>query len=437
MSMAIKTYRRSSLSLLVASAAALDMGSTHAAETVDTIALTPSSAVVANPSFIQKISAYESSGIPVGSKRAAMPIKFDGVNVYLSSAFSSGYDSNVTQATTGLERSSAFYKIRPSIIADLPYRSDRYTLGYVGDYTGYGSVAENNTYNSDFVFNAQNEFTTRSAFAWGVSYLDRYDPIGSTDRSIGSSVPDHHHDWLVNGTFRYGALGAPGQLEFDAGLGGKRYQNNRESTASADVNLANFGARFYYRVAPKTRLLAELRNTTFDYVDNSSLLDNSERRYLIGGAWDATAATSGVVKFGALMKDFKANSRRDYVGFTWEASLRWKPLTYTNIDFLSGRAAVDPSGSSTSFVIERNNTLKWTHDWTSYLHSTASAGIQQLRYQGTERNDKVRSLSAGLSYDVRRWLSVGVEYSLFDRDSSIDTDKYIRRLMALKMDASL
>ncbi|GAB4057303.1 exopolysaccharide biosynthesis beta-barrel protein VpsM [Uliginosibacterium sediminicola] len=357
--------------------------------------------------------------------------------MYLSSLAWGGWDSNVTQATTGLERSSVFYKIRPSIIADIPYRADRYTFGYVGDYTNYSSVAENNIYNSDFLFNAKNEFTTRTALAWGLSYLDRYDPIGSTDRSIGASTPDHHHDWLANGTFRYGAPGAPGQLEFDAGVGGKRYQNNRESTATADVDISNFGTRFYYRVAPKTRLLTEFRNTTFDYVDDSLLLDNSERRYMLGATWDATAATSGIAKLGALTKDFKSNLRKRYIGFTWEVSLRWKPMSYTNIDFLSGRSAVDPSGSSTSFVIERNNTLKWTHDWTGYLHSTASAGVQQLRYQGTTRNDKVRTLSAGMNYDFRRWLSVGLEYSLFDRDSTIDTDKYIRRLTALKLDAAL
>ncbi len=56
-----------------------------------------------------------------------------------------------------------------------------------------------------------------------------------------------------------------GRLEFDAFQNSKQYQNNRDSTRTADVDSRELGFRFLYRVMPKTQLVFDVRDTNFDY----------------------------------------------------------------------------------------------------------------------------------------------------------------------------
>jgi hypothetical protein len=99
------------------------------------------------------------------------------------------------------------------------------------------------------------------------------------------------------------------------------------------VSTIDVAARFFYRVAPATRLLAEIRRTEYDY--RSSPQDNSEQRYLLGATWDITAATSGTVKVVYVMTTFKEERRNDFEGPTVEAALRWQPRTYSTVEIVA------------------------------------------------------------------------------------------------------
>ena len=76
----------------------------------------------------------------------------------------------------------------------------------------------------------------------------------------------------------------------------------REITEALDVSTWNVGSRFFYRIAPKTLLLTEIRHTEYDYSLSSSPLDSSEQRYLLGGTLDLVTAASGTIKLGYLTK---------------------------------------------------------------------------------------------------------------------------------------
>ncbi|MBS1209292.1 MAG: hypothetical protein H6R19_1690 [Proteobacteria bacterium] len=414
--------------------------SVKAAEPVDgtnPAPLPPSSSAVPNSAEVLPANVFEAGGIPVAKTRSKNPLKVaDGINVFADVVGSFGYDSNVTTATKGQEVSSSVYNLRPTVVAEAKYRADRYTLAYKGDYTRYPSFDANKLENNDLLFNGVNVFDTRASVAWGAAYMDRYDAIGSTDRSIGASKPDHHRDLAVNATFRYGADDAKGRVEVDTGLSSKRYLNNHDSTEASDVDTTNVGARFYYRVAPKTRAFVEYRWTTYDYAHDTNFLENTERRYLLGATWDATAAVSGTIKAGQQRKDFFYDQLRpEYSGFTWEAALRWKPLTYTSFDLISGRSASDPSGS-TGIPIAKTVSLAWSHDWSSYVHSKLSAGYTNTRYNSDVRRDRESVYSIGMMYDLRRWLGVGLDYTFSHRNSNVDTYDYLRNLTMLRLEAS-
>lgn len=426
------------LHMLLASLFAAGSCSAWAAgETSAADAIPAASEAVRNPSNVfSGATDYEASGVPVAAMRQIRPLRVtDGINVFADTGLNMGYDSNVTQGRTGFEVSSMFFRVTPTVTAETLYRANRYDLSYKGDYVRYPSYNPNSLMQNDLIFEAAHGMTTRTTLKWGASVGDHYDPIGSTDRSISNTEADHYRSWAANGTFAYGAEEAKGRLELDAAVGGKRYLNNRATTESADVANTNLGARFFYRVAPKTRLLTEYRRTTYSYDHDTDQLDNTDMRYLVGATWDATSAITGAAKLGLQQKNYKESSRKDFTGTTWEASVRWKPLTYTSFDLITGRSASDPSGT-TGMPVAKNLMLSWNHDWRSYFHSKISAGRMRTNFRDENRKDVQDVYSVGMMYDLRRWLGVGLEYSFSNRDSTVDTYDYVRRLSMVKLEAS-
>lgn len=398
----------------------------------------PSSAAVPNPqNAMQAPLPYDAGGVPIAAKRQAYPFaRYGSVDFFAGISTDFGYDDNVTQANPAAARKSDYLAVRPTVTAQSRYGGDTYALAYQGDIRRYPDFDANNTNSHNLAWNAQNIFTTRTDLVWAASYADVHDPIGSTDRSTNSSSPDHHRDLSLTGTFGYGAVDARGRLEVDGGVGSKRYLNNHASTEGSDVDNNGVAGRFLYRIAPKTRLFTEVSRARYDYQHDTSLMTNTDYRYYLGARWEATAATTGAIKLGEQSKQFDSSARKDYSGFAWEASIRWQPLTYSTVDLLAGRAATDSSGANVDYVETQNNALSWRHDWTGYFHSTARLGYQKSRYIGSSRNDRQNSYSFGVTYDMRRWLGIGLEYDYTRRSSTDDTYNYLRHLTMLRLDAT-
>lgn len=395
-----------------------------------------SSSAVPNPQSVIQ-TPYDATGIPIAPKRAAYPFaRTGGIEFYAGLTSYFGYDDNVTLANPGSARSSDYLSLRPQVSAQSRYGGDSYALTYQGDLRRYPAFDANGTNAHNLSLNVLNIFTTRASLTWAASYADVEDPLGSTDRSTSGNTPDHHRDLSLTGTFGYGAQDARGRVEVDVGVGSKRFLNNHATTEGSDVDNTGIAGRFLYRIAPKTQLLTEVSRAHYDYQHDTSLMTNTDYRYYLGAKWEATAATTGTIKFGEQSKKFESSARDDFNGFAWEASIRWQPLTYSTFDLVAGRAATDSSGANVDYVQTQRNSLNWRHDWKDYLHSNASVGFQRSRYIGSSRNDRQNSYVVGLTYDMRRWLGIGVQYEYTRRASTDDTYDYLRHLTMVRLDAT-
>ncbi len=165
-------------------------------------------------------------------------------------------------------------------------------------------------------------------------------------------------------------------------------------TQSFDVTTFNAAGRFLYRIAPRTRLLTELRYTTFDYKTNN--LDSSEVRLLVGATWDLAASTSGTVKVGQVRKDFKQSTLSDFSGVNVEAAVRWMPRTYSTVELLATRQPSDSTGAGL-FTVDTTVGAVWNHRWQSFLSSRAlltylELGLRRHRAHGQAYDDVARRL---------------------------------------------
>jgi hypothetical protein len=281
------------------------------------------------------------------------------------------------------------------------------------------------------VFSARTDFKARAEYVYG------HDARGSTDRPA-AATPDEFVNAGAEATFGYGAPGARGRLEANGGFYSRQYQNNRLFTEASDRDTGILGGTFFWRVAPRSQLFLQGDWRRIDYDQPASTQDSDERRVYVGARWDATALTSGSAKIGWLKKDFAFDPRQDVSTGSWEASVRWSPLTYSVFDFNTSRQTQESTGVGDVIVSSIYN-VKWTHSWNARVRSEVLAGWtnDDFRGAGVSREDDTGTLGLRLNYQFRRWLRFAAEYTYTERDSNEPVVVYKRNYVLFTVGATL
>ena len=366
---------------------------------------------------------------------SGVPIRFEnGVFVFPTALVGVGYNDNVIGSSTGAIGSTIF-SLQPRVVAELKNRGDRYTLAYTGNFTRFAGSSADNFNNHELIAAGDNYFSARSRLGWSAGYLASTDPRGTTDRTL-SAEPDRWNAPVLQGIYAYGAKGAQGRIEVDAGLQSKRYQNNRAFTVGSDVDINSVAGRFFYRVMPRTSMVFEARRIDSNYKLASSTNDNIDGRYLVGVTWEAAAKTSGSFKIGHQNKNFASTSRADASGSTWEGSVKWAPLTYSVVELTTGRTAADSTGVG-EYVMNTGTSLSWSHRWASYLSTRATLATVRSDFAGTARADSTRNIGLGVFYQFGRNMRAGLELANSRRNSNQDVFDFKRNTTFVSLEGTL
>ncbi len=365
------------------------------------------------------------AGFPVGP-----------MTVYPGIDLAIGHDDNLFLQQTS-PKSSSFTVVSPYVRAEARPGPHKFDIGLRIDDGRYHSSAADNYTDYSLLGNGDMVFSGRAGLKLRAEHRHGHDPRGSTDRGI-SATPDEYDNTGIDGVFRYGAAGARGRIEIDAGAFARRYTNNRITTEASDRDTGQLGGTFFWRVMPRTELLAQVGFREIDYRLAGSTLDSTESRYLVGVKWEATAKTTGIAKFGRLKKDFDSPLRQDFSGSSWDVGVRWSPLTYSVFDLNTSKQ----TGESTGFgdtIVTKLYGLTWSHAWTSRLRTQALANYRTETFTGAGvgREDDTTSWGLRVGYDFRRWLRFGAEYTHFDRDSNTAGFDYKRNLLLFTVGATL
>jgi hypothetical protein len=371
--------------------------------------------------------AAPAEGVPVGPFIALPRLALD-----------LGYDDNVFRSERN-EVDSLFYVIRPGGELQADYGPNAYSLLYELAVGRYDDARQNDFVDHELVGTADLEFTARNRLGLELAYLKLHDPIGTSRTAGEQDVPsqqdaDRFDLWNADGRYSYGASGAKGRLDLFGGYLSKEYKNNRNQTRQFDRDEGNIGTTFFWRVQPDTALLVEFENTKFDY--DSSDLSSTERRYLGGVTWAATAKSTGTAKFGYLEKDFDEPQFGDFEGSSWEVGVAWAPRTYSTLDLRSSRRPQEASTSGSFKNVTRYAVL-WNHQWRERLSSQAGFSYATEAYGDSSRNDDRLNLGLRADYQIRRWLSFGISYTYDDNDSNQNRFDYTRNIYRLLINAAL
>lgn len=391
---------------------------------------------------------------PAATEVVASPggVPFGAMTAYPAVDLTLGHDDNVIRGKSGQnKRSSSFMVVSPSVRLEGKSQANLYSLTYRADIGRYRDSSADNYNTQKLSGLASLSPTARVALDLRGEYARGTDARGSNDRALPNE-PDRWHSWMVGGVLGYGAPGAQGRIELEAGYTDKEYDNNRASrvvggvfqqgTEFLDRADASYGGTFFWRVAPKTQLLFQVRQTDIDYDISASTLDSKERRYLAGVTWTATAKTTGIFKIGRLKKDFDSSTRSDSSESSWEGTVQWKPLTYSTVDITTGKQMNEVTGNGTGsgdFISSKNLNATWTHSWKPRFSTSVSAGVREDDYQGSgaTRSDDTDNLGLGMAYQMRRGLKLGANYTHTKRDSNVSPFDYSRNVIMFTVGAAL
>lgn len=391
---------------------------------------------------------YESVGGSLGVRHGA-PVRWGGAFVYPRLLMGMGRNSNVVGANADSQTtrfSASFASLQPEIDAQMGWRGDRYGLVYRGNYTRYTGYSSNpqggdNFDNHSVEMYGDNVFSSRARLSWGVGYQRASDPRGATAGATAlHSAPDRWASPTARAMFGYGAQGAVGRLELEASTQNKRYQNNLDDMAKLSLRSTNIAGRFYYRVMPKTRALVELRHTNIRYTSPGSGADDpsdgNELRYYAGLTWEATAATTGTVKFGRMRKTFADSRKQSALDSSWEANIRWAPLVRTYFDLSTTRALSDSTGLG-SYALNSSYALAWTHNWSSKLNTKLSFSSLRTTFVGADRQDETRNIGLHMNYEMYRWLFLGLDHTATTRSSNVQGMDFRRNVTMFTVEGTL
>lgn len=373
------------------------------------------------------VTAASSSALAV----EAMSIKLaDGLEFTPTLKVSESYDDNFREVEND-EESSWITTIAPTFTLGAEGRKSAYKLSYsaVSD-TFHSSKKDNNT-DHHLTADAGFEFNDRNRLKLNAGYHDVEETAG-LDQKVEN---DMFNTKNVGGVYTFGAQSARAQIDLGANYEELRYTNTGRLNADKERDTTALKSTFYYRVAPKTKVLLEGRHTDYDYVTNDRL--NSENIGLLAGVtWEATAKTTGTAKFGREKKDFDDSSISEKSTGMWEVGATWEPRTYSRFS-LNTRRGFDEGDSGASTIKTQSTTLSWEHDWAERLSSNVSYTRMDQEYQDTNREDQIDTFGIGLTYEMRRWLDIGIGYKYSENDSDAANESYERNIYALSFTASL
>lgn len=347
------------------------------------------------------------------------------------------HDSNITRAETNpISSYIGIFKPVLDITAGTEINFLNFNYAFErGEYTS----SKNDSYTDHFIkLTKHNEPSSRTMYEVTAKYSKSHDARGTTFSGIvtGFDSPDKWHETAARAKFSYGSKKATGRIVLDGGYAAKRYDNHRTLTAARDMDNSEIGAIFYYGAGERLSALVEARYETFDYKLTGSLLNSKEITLYTGFAWEATGKTTGTIKVGWQGKNMKLNSVPSASYLSWDASIKWEPLTYSTWMLKTGFRSEESDGTG-SFTKVMDVNLDWNHQWSKRLSQTIKTTFRRDTFVGSLRRDKYRAAGISFNYDMASWLGIGAGYSYSKRDSNAANAGYTQSIITLALIGAL
>lgn len=368
------------------------------------------------------------------------PIDLGNLQITPTMGITATDDDNIFRSG-GNKLESVIYNYRPRILSVLESGANSFGLDLSADKGEYVETDEDDYTDWSARFDGHVELNSSNIVDFNASFNDAHEPRG-TGFSQGSNIPtipDEFEETRLGASYQIGNNDSLGRLLFSVGSYEKEYTNNFALTQYREREEDNWGATFFWNLSPRTALLLEYRNKEIDYgttLAGTASLDGEDEYLYAGIEWEASAATTGSLRIGRGEKQFVDPSRGTVDVPSVEADVTWTPVDYTSLTIYGSRVLDETQGFGDS--VDRTTTgVTWQHDWTARFSSNLNVSLSSEDHLGSPRSDDYDNYSLGFIYSVARWLDIGADIGLEDRESNIPDLTMDRSFIALRLEASL
>ena len=335
--------------------------------------------------------------------------------------------------------------LTPRIQAWMQYGPSEYSLSFEAEDSTYHSSGDDDYTDYTTKLDIHQEFTARNVVNVYAEYYDGHERRGTGyiegDLSLVTDKPVEYTLTTFGGDYTYGTLESQGRVKLGAESAEYEYQNYRDFTRFYDRTESTLDGTFYWKVAPRTDALLEVRYLDNDYdqpnpSDAAGTLTSEEMNYLLGVEWQATAKTTGHIKVGMYDRDYDSGARKDEDGFLWEVGVLWEPRSYSSFDFTTKRYYQETTGLGNGINTEEVSLL-WSHQWNQRSSTGLTLAALDEDYEGSDRNDDTYRVEARYDYAFRRWMDIGGGYRYEDNDSDLNFYSYKENMFFVEVELSL
>lgn len=315
------------------------------------------------------------------------------------------------------EKSSRITSVNPNFVLEGEQENATYQLNYGLDRGIYHSSSDDNYLDHSLAAVVNLIGNSRNRVNLNAGYDKGHEARGEeTGGSFSITNKPLEFDLKTLGAiYTYGGLRAKGRIELQGQYIDQKYTNFRNITETRDYSEIGVGATFFYRATSKTSALIEVTRSNIDY--DFSNRDNTNTRALVGLAWDANAKTTGIVRVGWSELEYDDSALQGTGDVTWDGTIIWNPKTYSTFTVTFGQEFAN-ANTNDLFIDTESFGVNWSHFWNDRLESTVELETLIEDYSDSPRKDTTNNFTIGLNYGIKRWLNLGIAYTLDDRDSN-------------------
>lgn len=346
-----------------------------------------------------------------------------------------GEDDNIFRTTESI--SDMVINISPKLQLTELYGKFALDAQYSGSYNLYSDYDQLDYQDHILSIAAKTKHLSKLSSEVLVSYKDVIEQPGSTN-AITTEMTEFNQTTegrlFISGA--YGTFNSIGQIviSFDKRI--QSFENNEQSFRDFDSNKVS--STFFYRAAPKTRILLEASSAKLNY-DNTETFDlsSTQNGLLTGVEWTATAKTTSIFKIGYQDVDYESDEIEGIQGLSYFLDMYWKPNTYSTLRIGASRAVRESAEQSVGGFVSTQYGLGIAHEFTSVtkLEANLSFVEDQITSNG-DRKDESTELALKLIYAPKHWLNVFAGFELNKRDSNFEIYNFDANLYRIGIIAS-
>ncbi|MFA3791384.1 outer membrane beta-barrel protein [Aliiglaciecola sp. SL4] len=344
-----------------------------------------------------------------------------------------GHDDNIFRSSE--EVSDQFLQLAPALKLTELYESVQLDALYKGNYRQYDDLSDLNFAEHEASLKGQYKHTSKFTSELALGYSSQIEEPGITNAA--TSVLDEFTEVSsasLKAAGTYGTRKSIGQIRIAYDIDKRRYDNNDQSFRDYDVN--RLTGTFFYRLAPKTRLLLEASIDDLSYI-NTELFDvsASQNRFLMGVEWTATAQTTGIFKVGYQDIDYDNEFYDDISGLAYYLDMIWKPNTYSTITLGADRSTRESAVEGLPSFISETYSIGLEHKFSARSEVSFSYLYREDDLGSTfSRKDTISAIEAKYAYALKRSLEVYIDYSHKKRSSEFELYDYDSNILMLGID---